>query len=248
MRSPLLSIADLHVRFGATRALDGVSLHVDAGQLVALVGSNGAGKTTLLAATQGLVRVATGTIVFDGQDVRTMAPHQIVRLGIAHVPEGRRVLGRLTVLENLEIGAHHRTDRSTVRSDLSEILGRFPVLQAKAEVGAGLLSGGEQQMLAIGRALMARPRLLLLDEPSMGLAPLVVAQVFELIKELHRERGLAVLLVEQNANRALEVAEYGYVLSRGRVVGEGAPATLRGDVELMRAYLGADPRPVGADA
>lgn len=248
MRSPLLSITDLRVRYGATRALDGVSLRVGPRQLVALVGSNGAGKTTLLAATQGLVRVASGTIVFDGRDVSRHPSHELVRRGIAQVPEGRRILGRLTVLENLEIGAHHRTDRGAVRSDLAEILARFPVLRAKADVGAGLLSGGEQQMLAIGRALMARPRLLLLDEPSMGLAPLIVAQVFELIQELHRERGLAILLVEQNANRALEVAEYGYVLSRGRIVAEGVPAKLRGDADLMRAYLGADPRPLGVDA
>jgi branched-chain amino acid transport system ATP-binding protein len=228
------------VRYGATRALDGVTLAVEDAQLVTIVGPNGAGKTTLLSAVQGLVRPKAGSIVFDGRDITGRPPHELVRAGIVQVPEGRRILGRLTVLENLMVGAHHRRDAPDVRRDLDAILARFPTLREKSGVGAGLLSGGEQQMLAIGRALMARPRLMLLDEPSMGLAPLFVARVFELIRELNAQRGLAVLLVEQNARRALEAAGHAYVLSAGRIVAAGSPAALRDDAGLVRAYLGGE--------
>jgi branched-chain amino acid transport system ATP-binding protein len=217
-----------------------VSLAVEEAQVVAIVGPNGAGKTTLLSAVQGLIRPKAGRIAFGGHDITGRPPHELVRAGIVQVPEGRRILGRLTVLENLLVGAHHRRDAGEIRRDLDAILNRFPVLRDKSGVGAGLLSGGEQQMLAIGRALMARPRLLLLDEPSMGLAPLFVIRVFEFIRELNTERGLAVLLVEQNARRALDAATHACVLSAGRIVAAGSPASIRGDASLVSAYLGGE--------
>ncbi|GBD28906.1 High-affinity branched-chain amino acid transport ATP-binding protein LivF [bacterium HR31] len=233
----LLELVDLHVYYGNIHALKGVSLHVEAGEIVALLGANGAGKSTTLNTVSGLLRPRSGAVRLEGEDLTRTPPHRIVERGVVQVPEGRRVFGQLTVLENLEMGAFTRTDPKGVREDLDRVFTLFPRLKERASQVAGTLSGGEQQMLAIGRALMARPRVLLMDEPSMGLAPLLVEQIFDAIQEINRQ-GTTILLVEQNAYMALQVAHRGYVLQTGQVVLSGPAEELRENPEVKRAYLG----------
>ncbi|MDQ7800875.1 MAG: ABC transporter ATP-binding protein [Armatimonadota bacterium] len=233
----LLELEDLHVYYGNIHALKGVSLQVEAGEIVALLGANGAGKSTTLNTVSGLLRPRSGAVRLEGEDLTRIPPHRIVERGVVQVPEGRRVFGQLTVLENLEMGAFTRTDSQGVREDLERVFALFPRLKERAAQVAGTLSGGEQQMLAIGRALMARPRVLLMDEPSMGLAPLLVEQIFDAIQEINRQ-GTTILLVEQNAYMALQVAHRGYVLQTGQVVLSGSAEELRENPEVKRAYLG----------
>jgi branched-chain amino acid transport system ATP-binding protein len=234
----LLTVDNLHVSYGAVHAVQGVSLHVAPGEIVALIGSNGAGKTTLLRAVSGLVRPSAGSIVFDGgQRLDRLPAHAIVRAGVSHVPEGRQVFGNLTVRENLELGAYQRRDRAASRATLARVFELFPVLKERLPQSGSTLSGGEQQMLAIGRALMAQPRLLLLDEPSLGLAPLVVQTIFAIVREIN-SAGTTILLVEQNAHMALRIANRGYVLQTGTVVLEDSGANLLASPEVRGAYLG----------
>jgi branched-chain amino acid transport system ATP-binding protein len=236
---PLLSVDGLAVAYGPVLAVRGVSLRVEAGQTVALIGANGAGKTSTLAALSGLVRPARGSIRFDGQEIAGWRPPRIVELGLVQVPEGRAVLPQMSVLENLQLGGYRRRDRDALRRDLAAMQERFPILGQRRTLPAGSLSGGEQQLLAIARGLLARPRLLLLDEPSMGLAPHLVRQVFEVVREIKAE-GTSQLLVEQNARKALRLADAAYVLEHGEVVLEGPAATLAGDPRIVSAYLGGD--------
>jgi branched-chain amino acid transport system ATP-binding protein len=238
--SDILAVSDLQVSYGAIKALDGVSFGVPRGKIVALLGANGSGKTTTLKAITGLVPAGGGRIVFEGRELQLLPTHQIIRAGIALVPEGRRIFGNLTVYENLLLGAYFRRDQPVLARDLDLIYDTFPRLAERRTQAAGTLSGGEQQMLAVGRALMSRPRLLLLDEPSLGLAPLLVKEVFHIITRLNR-RGVTVLLVEQNAAAALRIAHHGYVLETGRVVLEGSGAELLAHPHLQQAYLGDEP-------
>jgi len=233
----LLEVRELGAAYGPIRALDGVSIDVDAGELVAIIGANGAGKTTLLLAISGIVRPRSGRVAFDGRDLAGLPAHQIMRLGLGHAPEGRRIFPRLSVRENLELGGQARSDRDGVRRDIDEVCGLFPVLGQRLGQLGGTLSGGEQQMLALGRALVGRPRLLLLDEPSLGLAPLIVARIFEVVAAL-ASRGIAVVLVEQNARAALRLAGRGYVLETGRITLAGSGSELAGDRRVREAYLG----------
>jgi branched-chain amino acid transport system ATP-binding protein len=233
----MLTLKSVQAGYGRLPVLKGISLHVRQGEVVTLIGGNGAGKTTTLRTISGLLPPRKGAIEFAGQDLTRMAAERIVPLGLALVPEGRRVFRTLSVNANLELGAFHRRDKSEVRRDLEDIRDRFPILKERAHQAAGTLSGGEQQILAIGRALMARPRLLMLDEPSMGLAPRMVTQVYQILAEL-KARGTTILLVEQNARAALKVADRGYVLETGRIILDGAAADLRDDPEVQRAYLG----------
>jgi len=234
---PLLQVADLVAGYGPIRSLDGVSLHVDEGELVALIGANGAGKTTLLMAISGVVPCRAGSIRFAGSPVAGLKPHEVMRLGIGHAPEGRRIFPRLTVRENLELGGYTQSDRAKLIRDIDEACDLFPVLGQRLDQLGGTLSGGEQQMLAIARALVGHPRLLLLDEPSLGLAPLIVAKVFEVIAALST-RGIGVLLVEQNARAALKLANRGYVIETGRITLAGSGADLAADHRVRDAYLG----------
>jgi branched-chain amino acid transport system ATP-binding protein len=234
----MLEITDLIVSYGAIRALHGISLRVDAGAIVTLIGGNGAGKTTTLRSISGMVRPRSGTIRFDGRDITGLPPHEVVGLGLAHSPEGRMVFANLTVLENLQMGAYLQRDKAWIASELEFVFHMFPRLRERAEQAAGTLSGGEQQMLAIGRALMSRPRFLMLDEPSLGIAPLLVKEIFGRLVELNRDRKLPILLVEQNANLALEVSHFGYVLETGRVILSGPAKELRSNSEVRNAYLG----------
>jgi branched-chain amino acid transport system ATP-binding protein len=233
----LLEVDQLEAGYGPIRALDGVSLAVDEGELVAIIGANGAGKTTLLMAVSGVVPARKGEVRFADRRITGLAPHEIVRLGIGHAPEGRRIFPRLTVRENLELGGFAQDDAARVRRDIDEACGLFPVLAERMGQLGGTLSGGEQQMLALGRALVGRPRLLLLDEPSLGLAPLIVAKIFEVIAGL-TARGIAVMLVEQNARAALKLAVRGYVLETGRVTLTGSGPDLAADPRVRDAYLG----------
>lgn len=232
----MLNVQGINVYYGNIHAIKDVSFHVEAGEIVTLIGANGAGKSTTLKTISGLLRTRTGEITFDGQDIRTTVPHRIVGMGLAHVPEGRRVFLSMTVEENLEMGAFTRPVLG-VSASLADVYQRFPRLQERRRQVAGTLSGGEQQMLAMGRALMSRPRLLMLDEPSMGLAPILVEQVFDIIRELH-EAGTTILLVEQNARMALSIADRGYVLETGSVVLEGTGAELMQSDAVKKAYLG----------
>ena len=232
----MLNVQGINVYYGNIHAIKDVSFQVEAGEIVTLIGANGAGKSTTLKTISGLLRTRTGEIMFDGQDIRTTAPHRIVGMGLAHVPEGRRVFLSMTVEENLEMGAFTRPVLG-VSASLADVYQRFPRLQERRRQVAGTLSGGEQQMLAMGRALMSRPRLLMLDEPSMGLAPILVEQVFDIIRELH-EAGTTILLVEQNARMALSIADRGYVLETGSVVLEGTGAELMQSDAVKKAYLG----------
>ncbi|WP_243312015.1 ABC transporter ATP-binding protein [Fundidesulfovibrio agrisoli] len=239
----MLTLTNLDISYGRIRAVRRVSMHVDAGEIVALIGANGAGKTTLLSAISGLLRPEAGQVVFDGRDVTRFAPDKIVRLGLSHVPERRLVFKPLSVADNLLLGSytrHGKTPRSVLDQDLDSVYAMFPVLRERARQPAGTLSGGEQQMLAIGRALMAGPKMLLLDEPGMGLAPTVCRDIFKRVLQLREERGLTVLLVEQNAKSALAVADRGYVLETGRVILQGQSAELLANRDVQRAYLGRD--------
>jgi branched-chain amino acid transport system ATP-binding protein len=233
----LLEISDVHTYYGNIRALKGVSLTVDRGEIVTLIGSNGAGKTTTLKTVIGSVRAQRGTVSFDGRRIDGLSTDRIVRLGIAQSPEGRRIFPRMTVLENLELGAFARTDSQNVGGDLERALTLFPRLRERLAQKGGTLSGGEQQMLAMGRALMARPSVLLLDEPSMGLSPVLVETIFQIIRDINQQ-GTTILLVEQNARMALRVAHRGYVIQTGRIVlSDTGPALLRSDV-VRKSYLG----------
>ena len=233
----MLELADVHTYYGNIRALRGLTLSVQRGEIVTLIGANGAGKTTTLRTILGTVRPRSGTVSFNGQRLDTLATDRIVRLGIAQSPEGRRIFPRMTVLENLELGAFARADHDGIASDLERAFTLFPRLRERIAQKGGTLSGGEQQMLAIGRALMARPKLLLLDEPSLGLAPLVVSRIFEVIRELNRE-GATILLVEQNAQMALKAAHRGYVLETGTIAMADAADKLLADPRVRSAYLG----------
>ena len=232
----MLEVRDLHVYYGEIHALKGVSFSVAEGEIVTLLGNNGAGKTTTLRALSGLLAPRTGDVRLDQTSLLSIAAHDIVQKGITHVPEGRRIFNRLTVTENLEMGAYTRSDRGIVQ-DMEQVFTVFPRLKERRVQVAGTLSGGEQQMLAIGRALMARPRLLLLDEPSMGLAPVLVEQIFETVLTINKQ-GVTILLVEQNAAMALSIAGRGYVLETGRIALEGGAAELADNPEVRRAYLG----------
>jgi branched-chain amino acid transport system ATP-binding protein len=233
---PLLELQHVEARYGAVAALHGVSLAVEDGAIGALLGANGAGKTTTLRAISGLVRKA-GEVVFAGRRIARYSAERIARLGIAHVPEGRGTIGELTVRENLRLGAHLRRGRA-VKQDIATVYGYFPILEEKQDQPAGALSGGQQQMLVLGRALMARPKLLMLDEPSLGLAPIVVREIYAVLERLNRERGLTVLVVEQNASVALQASSTAHVLESGRVVLHGSSAELQQQESVRRAYLG----------
>lgn len=233
----LLELKQLSVNYGGIQAVQNVSLQVQAGEVVTLIGANGAGKTTTLRAISRLINPRSGTIIYDGHEITRARPDQAVRMGIAQSPEGRRMLARQTVLDNLQLGAYTRRDRAGIAADIEQQFKRFPRLAERANHLAGTLSGGEQQMLAIARALMSRPRLLLLDEPSLGLAPLFVREIFAIIRELHAA-GVTILLVEQNANLALQSADRGYVLEAGQLTIAGAASDLLNDERVRRAYLG----------
>ena len=232
---PMLQVSDLEVRYGAIRALKGISFEVRAGEIVALLGANGAGKTTTQKTVSGMLRPSLGSITYEGRRIDGIPAHELISLGICHVPEGRHVFPRMTVLENLEMGAFRF--KTTDQADLDRVFEHFPRLKERIKQYAGTLSGGEQQMLAIGRALMGKPRLLLLDEPSMGLAPLIVAQIFEIVSEVNRQ-GVTVLVVEQNAAQALGLANRGYVLETGEIVLSGTGQDLLADDRVRAAYLG----------
>lgn len=233
----MLKIDNINVYYGAIHALKGISVNVEAGEIVTLIGANGAGKSTILRTISGLLKPKTGQIAFEGKSINGMAAQDIVKLSISQVPEGRRVFSNMTVLENLELGAYVRTDSKGIKEDLEKIFVRFPKLGERRSQLAGTMSGGEQQMLAMGRALMSRPRLLLLDEPSMGLAPLLVREIFSIIKEINAS-GTTVLLVEQNAHMALSIAHRAYVLETGRITLAGAAKELAASEEVRKAYLG----------
>jgi branched-chain amino acid transport system ATP-binding protein len=233
----LLELQDVHVRYGGIEAVKGITFEVGEGELVTLIGGNGAGKTTTLKTISGLKRPSEGTILFDGRPLESTPAHEIVDLGVCQSPEGRRIFPRMTVHENLEMGAYGRRDHGSVRDDYERVYTLFPVLRERQKQKGGTLSGGEQQMLAIGRALMGRPRLLMLDEPSMGLAPLVVEKIFGLLREIH-DQGTTILLVEQNAQAALRLADRGYVIESGEIVLTDDARALLGNEQVRKAYLG----------
>lgn len=237
MPDTLLELENVRVRYGGIEAVKGISLRVDEGELVTLIGGNGAGKTTTLNAISGLRRLATGTVSFSGRRIDRLAPHKIVELGVCQAPEGRRIFPRMSVRENLEMGAYGRRDRGRLDEDFDRVFALFPPLRERIGQHGGTLSGGEQQMLAIGRALMSRPRLLMLDEPSMGLAPLLVERIFALLRDIH-DQGTTVLLVEQNAHMALQLADRGYVIESGNIVLEDSAPNLLGNDQVRKAYLG----------
>jgi len=233
----MLSVAGLQAFYGESQALHGIDFTLDKGRIITLLGANGAGKTTVLRALCGMVRM-TGEIRFDDRPIAGRATEEIVRLGVAHVPEGRGTFVRMTVEENLELGAMTRRDRAAIASDIEQVYHHFPRLKERRWQQAGTLSGGEQQMLAVGRGLMLRPRLMLLDEPSFGLAPLIVEEVFAILRQVNREAGVAMLIVEQNATLALDLAEHGYLLETGRIVMDGPAEAIGADEGVRRAYLG----------
>ena len=237
----MLVVKDLKVNYGGIEALKGIDFEVEQGQIVTLIGANGAGKSTTLRAISGLVKTASGSINFMGRDITPFNPHQVVAEGIAMVPEGRRVFDNLTVMENLKIGAYLRNDKEEIANGIEDIFQRFPRLKEREWQLAGTLSGGEQQMLAVGRAMMARPKLLMMDEPSLGLAPLVVKDIFSIIRDLKSE-GITILLIEQNANAALRCADQAYVLETGRITMSGTGAELLADQRVRDAYLGSTAR------
>ena len=233
----LLEIKDLEVNYGVIKAIKGVSFDVNEGEIIALIGANGAGKTTILHTITGLIQAKKGSIVFDGKELTKTPPHKIVSMGMAHVPEGRRIFQQLSVLENLKLGAYTRKDKSEIASTLKMVYERFPRLEEGKNQVAGSLSGGEQQMLAMGRALMSKPRIILMDEPSMGLSPLLVSEIFDIIKVIN-ESGTTVLLVEQNAKKALSIADRAYVLETGKITLSGDAKDLINDESVKKAYLG----------
>jgi branched-chain amino acid transport system ATP-binding protein len=235
--TPILEVGDIHTYYGSIQALKGISLTVNDGEIVTLLGANGAGKTTTLRSINGLNRPRQGTIRFQGRDITTTPPHEIVKRGIAQSPEGRRLFPRMSVTENLEMGAFQRNDRAEIKADMDRVFELFPRLQERRTQKAGTMSGGEQQMCAIGRALMARPKLLLLDEPSLGLAPIFVERIFDIIRQIN-EQGTSILLVEQNALMALDAADRGYVLETGRIVLADNAAALKTNEEVRKTYLG----------
>ncbi len=234
---PLLAVEDLHAYYGWTKVLHGLSFTVDEGGITTILGANGAGKTTTLRAVSGMVRTS-GTVRFAGRSIDSRPTEAIVRLGIAHAPEGRGTFVRLTVEENLRLGAYARRDRSSLAEDLTRVYQYFPVLGERRQQTAGTLSGGEQQMLSVARALMLRPRLLLLDEPSLGLAPLITREIFRIVRAINQEQGVSVLLVEQNAALALQLADHAYLIETGRVVLGGPSSILKKDESIRRSYLG----------
>jgi branched-chain amino acid transport system ATP-binding protein len=233
----LLEVADLHASYGAITALRGISFQVYVGQVVCLIGANGAGKSTTINTLSGLIKPRRGAIIFEERNITGLRPDRVVQAGLIQVPEGRQVIAPMTVQENLEMGAYLRNDREAIKRDIEAVFERFPRLKERRRQKAGSLSGGEQQMLAVGRALVAHPRLLMLDEPSMGLAPLLVNEIFEIIHSIKNE-GKTILLVEQNARKALEISDYAYVLERGRIVHHGPAEQLRQDPAIIQAYLG----------
>jgi branched-chain amino acid transport system ATP-binding protein len=234
----MLSVRNLSVNYGAITALRGISLEVQKGDIVTLIGANGAGKTTTLRAISGLLKASGGEILYEGRNIANLPPHQIVQLGVSHVPEGRMVFANLTVLENLKMGAYLQRDRNVIQKEMEHVFSLFPRLREREKQIAGTLSGGEQQMLAIGRALMSRPKFLMLDEPSLGIAPLLVKTIFEKIVEINRAQDITILLVEQNANLALEISHLGYVLETGQIILADTSAALRQDPKVRAAYLG----------
>ncbi|MDY5594827.1 MAG: ABC transporter ATP-binding protein [Oscillospiraceae bacterium] len=234
----MLKIENLEVSYGAVQALRGISMEVDDGEIVSLIGANGAGKTTTLHAVTGLVPIKAGSVEYDGHDLRKIDPSKIVSMGLAHVPEGRQVFTRMTVAENLAMGAYHRKDKKGIEADLEHVYERFPRLKERAKQLAGTLSGGEQQMVAMGRAIMSAPKLVVMDEPSMGLSPVLVKEVFDIIRTMH-ESGITILLVEQNAKMALAISNRAYVLENGRITMSGDASTLLHDDKVRKAYLGA---------
>jgi branched-chain amino acid transport system ATP-binding protein len=234
---PLLELDNIHSFYGHIQALRGISLTVDEGEVVTLIGSNGAGKTTTLRSIHGVLPPREGKILFDGEEIQGLPAHDMISRGISQSPEGRKIFSRMTVRENLEMGAYHRNDNPSVREDMDRVFELFPRLQERVKQEAGTMSGGEQQMLAIGRAIMSRPKLLLLDEPSMGLAPVLVERIFQTIQEINQQ-GTTILLVEQNANVALEIATRGYVLESGSIVNSASAEKLREDPKVREAYLG----------
>ena len=233
----ILEVKDLNVFYGAIHALQGISFHVNEGEIVTLIGANGAGKSTTLNTICGLIRPRSGHIIFRGQDITKTSADRIVKLGISQVPEGRKIFAPLTVRENLEMGAFTRNDKQGIQKSMERVFASFPRMKERLSQRGGTLSGGEQQMLAVSRGLMSNPKLLLLDEPSMGLAPILVEEIFHIIKEIN-EQGVSILLVEQNANMALQVANRGYVLETGRIVLEGTAKELRANQQVKAAYLG----------
>ena len=235
---PLLELDDVHTFYGSIEALKGISLEVREGEIVTLIGSNGAGKTTTLRSISGIVPPRSGRIIFEGREIQGLAGHEVAQIGIAHSPEWRRIFPRMTVLENLEMGAFTRKDNKAIREDVDRVYSLFPRLKEREKQKGGTMSGGEQQMLAMGRALMAHPKLLLLDEPSLGLAPVIVDKIYEIIREIN-EQGTTILLVEQNANYALDVSTRGYVLETGEVALSDKSDALRNDERVQAAYLGA---------
>jgi len=234
----MLEIHDLEVAYGSITALHRVNIKVEKGKIITLVGSNGAGKSTTLKAVSGLVRIRRGKVLLEGVDITNWPPHRVVGMGITQVPEGRMIFSNLTVMENLQMGAFHRKDKEGLKKDYQYVFSLFPRLNERQKQLGGTLSGGEQQMLAIGRALMSKPRYLMLDEPSLGIAPILVKAIFAKIVEINRELGITILLVEQNANLALEISDYGYVLETGRIILEDEPAKLRTNSLVKEAYLG----------
>ena len=234
----MLEVSNLQVSYGSIKALHGISLELAAGSIVTLIGANGAGKSTALRAISGLAKVAEGRVVYDGEDITNLPPHAIVARGLCHVPEGRMVFANLTVGENLRMGAYLRRDKSAIGHDEEKVFTLFPRMKERLKQVAGTLSGGEQQMLAIGRALMGRPRCLMLDEPSLGIAPLLTRTIFDQIVKINKDLGLSILLVEQNASLALEVSHTGYVLETGRILMHDASSALRGHPQVREAYLG----------
>jgi len=233
----MLSIQNLTTSYGQIKAIRGISLEVPEGKIVSLIGANGAGKTTTMRTIAGQLKPQSGNIVFCGQRIDGARPHQIVKKGLALVPEGRAILGKMTVLENLEMGAFQRNDTQGIKDDMEKMMGWFPILRERLSQLGGTMSGGQQQMLAIARALMSRPKLLLLDEPSMGLAPIVVADIFKVIKQINAE-GTTILIVEQNVKQALKIADYGYVLEAGKIVLDDTAESLLNDERVKEAYLG----------
>lgn len=233
----MLEVKDLQVYYGMIQAIKGVSFHVDEGEVIALIGANGAGKTTILHTVSGLLSPKSGTVTFEGTDIVKIPGHKIVAMGMAHVPEGRRVFAQLSVLQNLKMGAYTRKDKAEIAQTLKTVFERFPRLEERQNQMAGTLSGGEQQMLAMGRALMSHPKIILMDEPSMGLSPIFVNEIFDIIKEVSKS-GTTVLLVEQNAKKALSIADRAYVLETGRIVLEGKAKDLLNDDSIKKAYLG----------
>jgi branched-chain amino acid transport system ATP-binding protein len=234
----MIQISGLKVAYGAIKALSGISIKVPQGQIVTLIGANGAGKSTTLRALSGIVKVSGGTIVYNERNITNRPPHEIVAMGISHVPEGRMIFANLTVKENLDMGAYLRKDKNEIKKDLEFVFALFPRLNERLKQMGGTLSGGEQQMLAIARALMAKPKLLLLDEPSLGIAPILVKAIFEKIVEINRELGTTILLVEQNAHLALKIAHYGYVMETGEIRLHGKASEIAQNEEVRKAYLG----------